>query len=312
MPLLAPELILGWSISRVRRLEDRRAGGRRARRLEAFRDNRCVADAIVFDQDLFRGTAHYYDRFRPRYPQEMMAELIDWAQPSGRGRLLDLACGTGQVAFAIAEHFGEVWAVDQEPDMIRVVREKAEVRGAGDLRAVVSSAESLDAPPDGFELVTIGNAFHRLRRDVVAANALRWLKPGGCIALLWSTGPASGKREWQRALSDVLARWTTRVGAQSRVPAGWEQVRRERPDTEVVTAAGFHPVHSARFFVEYDWTVKTLLGYVYSTSALPKAALDASAAAFESDLQRELDAYTSGGVLRATIDSAYELARRPR
>ena len=45
--------------------------------------------------------------------------------PSGRGRLLDLACGTGQLAFALRSPFAEVWAVDQEPDMVAVVRSKA-------------------------------------------------------------------------------------------------------------------------------------------------------------------------------------------
>jgi len=270
-----------------------------------------VSEAIEFDPDLYRGTAEYYDRGRVPYPTEMVADLVDRVEPSGGGRLLDLACGTGQITFAIAEHFGEVWAVDQEPDMIEVVRDKADIAEAGNVRAVVSSAERLHAPSDAFELVAIGNAFHRLRRDAVAANALRWLHPGRCIALLWSTGPGTGDKDWQRVLSAVLESWRRRVGAEARVPAGWEQVRRERPDSAVLTAAGFQPVRSARLFTEHDWTVDALLGYVYSSSALPKAALGDRAEAFESDVRHELGAYTSGGPLRATLDSAYELARRP-
>jgi Methyltransferase domain len=49
----------------------------------------------------------------------------------------------------------------------------------GNIRPVVSSAESLDAERDYFDLVVIGNAFHRLDRDLVAGRVLRWLKPGG-------------------------------------------------------------------------------------------------------------------------------------
>jgi ubiquinone/menaquinone biosynthesis C-methylase UbiE len=55
----------------------------------------------------------------------MIDALLDWAQPSGRGRLLDLACGTGQICFALAERSGEVWAIDQESDVIDLLREKA-------------------------------------------------------------------------------------------------------------------------------------------------------------------------------------------
>ena len=270
-----------------------------------------MSDAVEFDPDLYRGTAKYYDSFRVLYPTEMVADLIHRVRPSGHGRLLDLACGTGQITFAIAEHFGEVWAADQEPDMIKAVRDKAEIGETDHVRTVVSSAEQLDAPADKFELVAIGNAFHRLRRDAVAANAFRWLQRGGCVALLWSTGPASGERDWQLVLSRVLARWTSKVGAQSRVPAGWDQARRKRSDTTVLTAAGFQPVQAARFFVEHEWTIDALLGYVYSTAALPRAALGSHVKAFESDLRHEVEAYAKGGLLLATIEFASELARRP-
>jgi hypothetical protein len=52
-------------------------------------------------------------------------------------------------------------------------------------------------------------------------------------------------------------------------------------------------------------------GFVYSTSALPRALIGDDAAAFEAGLRRELSAHARGGKLRETIDWAYELARRP-
>jgi ubiquinone/menaquinone biosynthesis C-methylase UbiE len=91
----------------------------------------------------------------------MSEDLVDRVQPSGGGRLLDLACGTGRLAFAFANRFVEVWAVDQEPDMLRVVETKPAAAGIGQVRAIVSPAEDLDAQPGSFEVV-IGNAFHRL------------------------------------------------------------------------------------------------------------------------------------------------------
>jgi len=44
----------------------------------------------------------------------MTAHLIQHAGVSGAGRLLDLACGTGQLAFPLRRWFSEVWAVDRE------------------------------------------------------------------------------------------------------------------------------------------------------------------------------------------------------
>jgi len=66
-----------------------------------------VSDAIEFDPGLYRGTARHYDRFRVPYPRAMIDDLLARAQPSGQGRLIDLACGTGQIAFAMASLFAE-------------------------------------------------------------------------------------------------------------------------------------------------------------------------------------------------------------
>ena len=275
------------------------------------RDNPGVSDALEFDPGLYRGTAGYYDRFRVPYPQAMLDELLGLVQPSGRGRLLDLACGTGQITFAIAEHFAQVWAVDQEPDMISMVRETVRVAGASHVRTVVAQAEGLDAPPDVFELVAIGNAFHRLRRDAVAARAFRWLQPNRCIALLWGTVPWTGEAAWQQAMAGVLSSWKTKLGADARVPVGWEEARRKRPDVVVMRAAGFDLVRSSRFPTAHGWSVEELIGLVYSTSFLPRVVLGDRAELFERDLRRELGGFEARNELNETIDFAYELARRP-
>ena len=89
-----------------------------------------MAEEVRFAADLYRGTAAAYERYRLPYPAAMTADLVRSAQVSGRGRLLDLACGTGQLAFPLRGWFAEVWAVDQEPDMVEVVRAKAATAGA--------------------------------------------------------------------------------------------------------------------------------------------------------------------------------------
>jgi SAM-dependent methyltransferase len=275
-------------------------------------DNRGVSDALEFDPGLYRGTAGYYDRFRVPYPQAMLDELLGFVQPSGRGRLLDLACGTGQVTFAIAERFADVWAVDQEPDMIRVVRDKARVSGASHVRAIVSPAQELDAPSGVFELVAIGNAFHRLRREMVAADAFRWLQPNRYIALLWGTNPwITRDTPWEQAMAAVLSRWRTKLGVESRVPAGWEDARRKQPDTKVLTGAGFDVIRSSRFPTAHGWSVEALIGLVYSTSFLPRVVLADHVEGFERDLHRELDSFEARNELNETVDFEYELARRP-
>jgi SAM-dependent methyltransferase len=268
-----------------------------------------TGEEVRFAADLYRGTAAAYEQFRLPYPAAMIAGLAGGAGGSGRGRLLDLACGTGQLAFALRRWFAEVWAVDQEPDMVEAVR--AKTAGALNVRPVLSSAETLDAPPEHFELAVIGNAFHRLDRDLVAGRLAGWLQPGGHLALCWSTQPWAGALSWQRALATTLDKWRTALGAQQRIPAGWEQAQLRRPDSQVLTDAGFELAGTREFDIEHRWTLPELAGLVRSTSFLPATVLGDQAAAFDADLAASLRHHSDDGSFAETVSFAYQLARKP-
>jgi SAM-dependent methyltransferase len=267
---------------------------------------------LVFRRDLYQGTAGYYDRFRVPYPKALLDDLLERLSSADRGTLLDLACGTGQITFALHDRFAEVWAVDQEPQMTDMVRQKAAAAGIANIRVLASSAEDLQVPPASFDLVAIGNAFHRLPRAAVAASTARWLRPGKFLALLFSgMNPWEGQAPWQQAMAGVVRHWLSKAGAGDRVPPGYERDRRERPDAAVLRQAGFEACGSYRFPTVHAWTVETLTGYAFSTSVLSRAALGGHAGDFEADMRRELGGFASSGAVHETIDFVYLLARRP-
>ena len=264
-----------------------------------------------FAADLYQGTAGHYDRYRLPYPEAMTGDLVQRAGVSGGGRLLDLACGTGQLAFPLRQWFSEVWAVDREPDMVQMVRTKAAAVGAEIIRPVVADAETLDAQPAYFELAVIGNAFHRLDRDLVAARLFRWLRPGGCVALCWSLGPSQGGEQWQQALAAAQDRWRAALDVEDRVPANWDEPRRLRPDREVLADAGFGAAVHREFAVEHRWSLPELAGFIRSTSFLPASVLGDQEAAFDADLAAVLGPFATDGAFPETVSFAYDLARKP-
>jgi SAM-dependent methyltransferase len=270
-----------------------------------------TGDESRFAAGLYQGTAGHYDRYRLPYPVAMTGDLIQRAGVSGGGRLLDLACGTGQLAFPLAPWFSQAWAVDREPDMVRMVRAKAEALGAENIHAVVADAETLDAPPGHFELAVIGNAFHRLDRDRVAARLGRWLPPGGCVALCWSSGPHEGGEDWQLALAATVGRWQAALGAADRVPANWDEPRRRRPDHQVLTDAGFAMAGHQEFAVGHQWRLPDLAGFIRSTSFLPASVLGDHEAAFDADLAAALRPFGQDDMFTETVSFAYDLARKP-
>jgi SAM-dependent methyltransferase len=74
------------------------------------------------------------------------ADLVAFAAGlagSGAGRLLDLGCGGGHMAFAAAPHVAEVVAYDLSAEMLAVVARAAAERGFGHILTEQGPAESL-------------------------------------------------------------------------------------------------------------------------------------------------------------------------
>ena len=66
-----------------------------------------------------------YDQYYGAY-----ATLPDWflAELASRGRVLELACGTGRIAIPLAEHGLEVTGIDYSEPMLSLARSKADGR----------------------------------------------------------------------------------------------------------------------------------------------------------------------------------------
>jgi demethylmenaquinone methyltransferase / 2-methoxy-6-polyprenyl-1,4-benzoquinol methylase len=97
---------------------------------------------------------------------------------------LDVAGGTGDVAFRVAEAggpFTAVTALDINGDMLRVGRQRAAKRKAGGRVAFVEgNAEDLPLPGDHFDAYTIAFGIRNVPRiDKALGEAYRVLKRGG-------------------------------------------------------------------------------------------------------------------------------------
>jgi SAM-dependent methyltransferase len=264
-----------------------------------------------FPADAFAGTAGYYVRFRQPYPERLLADLLRRSRATGSGRLLDLACGPGRLALALASSFSEVWAIDLEPEMIEAGKADAARRGVNNVRWIVGRVEDLQAPQGTFELVAAGEAFHRLDQQHVARQALGWLVPGGGLASLGNYSILSGREPWQRSVLEVVGRWT---GRRPGAPSGSEPSKPgigPENDEWVMRDTGFEETASHPFLEAHDWTVDSILGYLYSTSVCSKKVLGSNVEPFEADLRTALLAHGTNGVYREQIQWGYTFGRKP-
>jgi len=126
----------------------------------------------------FGSAANDYESFRPDYPPELFAKILDAVPSSRRNRAMDLGAGTGKVTRVLAEHFAEVIAVEPDPLMSAKLREAVP-------RAIVrnAEAESFVQPPSSVDLITIASALHWMDAGRVIANAESCLRPEGILAV---------------------------------------------------------------------------------------------------------------------------------
>jgi demethylmenaquinone methyltransferase/2-methoxy-6-polyprenyl-1,4-benzoquinol methylase len=122
-------------------------------------------------------------------------------------RILDVATGTGLVAFALAARGAEVVGLDQSEDMLAGARARqARAGSAGQVSFVRGEAEQLPFPDDSFDALT----FTYLLRYVddpqaTLAELARVLRPGGRIGMVEFGVPPPGPLR-------VLWRVHTRLG----------------------------------------------------------------------------------------------------
>jgi SAM-dependent methyltransferase len=263
-----------------------------------------------FPADAFAGTAPYYVRYRPPYGAGMIRDLLARSSAPGRGVLLDLACGPGRVALALAGSFAEVWAVDLEPEMIDAAKEAARARGVANVRWSIGKAEDFGASAGSVDLITIGEAFHRLDQEIVATRALEWLRPRGCIAVMGCRGIIHGEERWQAAVTRIVRKWTHRRSLA--VTREGKPIPNGSPDhvERVLSSVGFDGVASHTFSEAREWDAESILGYLYSTSVCSKHVLGADQVPFEAEVRAELQSIDPGGAYRETLQWGYTFGRK--
>ncbi len=127
--------------------------------------------------------------------------LLDWMAPRPGTRLLDVAGGTGDIAFRFLDRVkgaGHVSVLDMTESMLVEGRERAEARASADrLDWIVGDAMALPFPDATFDLYTISFGIRNVTRiEDAIAEAFRVLKPGGRFMVL----------EFSRVPNDAL-RW---------------------------------------------------------------------------------------------------------
>jgi len=96
---------------------------------------------------------------------------------------LDLGCGGGHVAYAMAPHAGRVTASDLSPDMTAAVEAQAAERGLTNVRTIAAPAASLPYADGAFDMLACRFSAHHWQDVPAGLREARRVLRAGCVAV---------------------------------------------------------------------------------------------------------------------------------
>jgi len=240
-----------------------------------------LATGNAFDDD---DVARCY-AYRPPYAPALYDRLLELVPR--KHQLVDLGCGPGKVAAALAPHFTRTLALDPAAAMVDHAKR---LHPRANIHWLHARAE--DAPlPGRIDLVTAGTAIHWMQHDVLFP---RLAERTNLLAIISLSAPPP----WADANRAFMSRWLEPIGqvfdeaafsAKNRTYERWLDIAGRRT-----------------FTVPFEQSAGDYVAHMHSTATFSRSRMGADLTqAFDDDLVATLRPFARNGLL--AFDVASEL-----
>jgi len=139
-------------------------------------------------QERFARTAERLARLQDERAVALARRVAAFVQPRGDERALDVGCGAGALAFALAPLVRVVVGLDRSPELLGQARARA--AGHPNVEFVEGDAAKLPFPDGAFDLTaTLRTLHHVPRPELVIAELKRATRPGGGVLVIDQIAP---------------------------------------------------------------------------------------------------------------------------
>lgn len=255
---------------------------------------------INYGKDLFEGTARYYSQYRPIYPASLIRYLIGKFSLDGTGHMLDLGCGTGQLAFRFTDWFEGIVGIDTEPEMILEATRLSKEHRVKNMEFFNGSLDKFKRSSDKtFRFVIIAKAFHWMDREKELETLYELVSDGGGIAIIDNYSPEKEILPWQNKVNEVVKQWYGNERRAGNTTYSHPTISHQ----EIVANSKFSLENYQLPTYEQLWTLESIIGNIYSTSYGAKRFLRDNIESFESHLKEELLSIEKTGVFKEQINT---------
>jgi len=137
-------------------------------------------------EDRFARTAQRAAARQDSRAAELAEQVHSFVQPAGDERAIDVGCGAGALALALAPLVREVVGVDRVPELLELARERAPANA----QFIEADATSLPFDAASFDLVGTLRTLHHVRRpELVIAELARVARAGGRVLVIDQLAP---------------------------------------------------------------------------------------------------------------------------
>jgi len=199
-------------------------------------------------KDLFSIQAKDYAKYRPTYPPELFQYLSTLSKH--RNKVWDVGTGNGQAAIELSKYFDSVFATDPSEKQI------AEAVRPLNVRYKVEAAEH--PSEEGFDLITVAQAFHWFKHDEFA-KACKQVANSGAHLAVWSYAICSITPSVDRAVENL---YNGILGPY------WEKERKLVETGYSTVVMPFTEVTPPKIDMSIDWSYEQFSGYLKTWSAL--------------------------------------------
>ncbi len=246
--------------------------------------------------DRFTGRAALYDRYRLRYPREIVLDRLEtWCGLQPEWPVADIGAGTGMLSEVFLSNGNPVLAIEPNLEMRNACRQLATEWPL--LQVSNGSAEETGLAGNSVAVVAAGRAFHWFDIPRALREFQRILQPNGWLVLV-SYGRAKDESPQSLAFEDLLITHGTDYAY---IRAGY----RIHENLGQVFTADHHSerIHSQQIL---DWD--SFLGQTLSLSVTPQPD-DPGFPAFEHQLRAFFQRYAADGLLTVPTSCWIDVGR---
>ena len=244
-----------------------------------------------------------YDRTRPRYPQELLAQVRQITQLQPKQKVVEIGAGVGIATLELAQWGVELVAI--EPSLAACELGRQKCANHPNVEFVHSTFENWDAPESSFAAIVASTSFHWVAPTIRTKKSAELLQNDGYLILLWNTPPQPNEAIIQN-LNSVYQTYSPNLALQESVPR--HKANLAVFGSEMIDSGYFQDLVTQQMICQVNYTVEEYLTLL--TTLSPYIQLETS--------QREILLTELGKVLKLNYGdrlnlsylSMFQIARR--